>query len=198
MNKITIKNTLVMAFMFFSSQLFSHGLTMTTAELTLRNNNHLTLAIRTSLPALFNRMQWQNKPVSLIHLMAEDGVALTAFRSQLNLLFLKNMPITFADYALISPNLRLPSQAVLRRQIETDIANSLLPSNEERDHDRSNYLLVYVDGFIPKKALSTGDASRVEVLFPDELADIMVSFNRPLVQTLPASQGRRLYQETFY
>jgi|GEM_PF-3945426 len=184
--------------LFMSSQLYSHGLTMTTAELTLRNNNHLTVTVRTSLAELFNRMEWQDKPASLVHLMAEDNKALTRFRKQLGQLFIREMPIKFSDHALISPNLRLPKLVALRRQVEVAIANSLLPSVEGADHDRSNYLVVYVDGFIPKQALMSDIASSVEVVFPQVLADIMISFNRPLVQTLPASEGTRLYQQSFY
>lgn len=171
---------------------------MTTAELTLRNNNHLTVTVRTSLVELFDRMQWQDKPLSLVHMMAKDGKALAIFRKQLSLLFMRDMPIRFSDQALISPNLRLPKLMALRRQIEVEIANSLLPRVEGADHDRSNYLVVIVDGFIPKQALSSDFPSSVEVVFSPVLADIMVSFNRPLVQTLPATKSARFYQQSFY
>ena len=187
-----------MLVLFFSGQLYSHGLTMTTAELTLRNSNHLTVTVRTSLSGLFNRMQWQNKPLSLVHLMAEDNNALMDFSAQLKVLFLQDMPIRFTDYALISPNLRLPKLAKLRQQIEREIANSLLPDVVGQEHDRSNYLVIYLDGFIPKQALADDIESSVQVVFPGALADIMVSFNRPLVQTLPAVEGRQIYHESFY
>ena len=181
----------------FSGPAFSHGLTMTTAELTLRNNNHLTMAIRTSIPPLFKQMEWPEKPASLVHLMAEDGKDLALFRAQLATLFLQEMPVTFAGYKLISPNLRLPKLSKLRQQIEREISLALLPPMEGDEHDRSNYLVAYLDGFIPKKALSSTKQSHVEVVFPEALADIMVSFNRPLVQTLPATNKKRVYQESF-
>lgn len=170
---------------------------MTTAELTLRNDNHLTVTVRTSLSELFKRMQWQNKPLSLVHMMAADGKSLASFRAQLSLVFMRDMPITFLEQALISPNLRLPTLTALRRQIEVEIANGLLPSIEGEGHDRSNYLVVFVDGFIPKKALSKDLASSVEVAFSPVLSDIMISFNRPLIQTLPAAKNARLYQQSF-
>ena len=179
-----------------SGQLYGHGLTMTTAQLTLRNNNHLTVTVSASLAELFNGMNWQDKPPSLIHLMADDGIALADFRGQLSQLFLDDMPISFAGQALISPNLRLPHLPKLKQQIETEIAYSLMPNTDE--HDRSNYLVVYLDGFIPKKAFALDGASSVEAVFPDVLGDILVSFNRPLVQTLPATKGERHYQESFY
>ncbi|EAQ66930.1 hypothetical protein MED121_13420 [Marinomonas sp. MED121] len=179
-----------------SGQLYAHGLTMTTAELTLRNNNHLTVTVRVSLTELFNRMNWQHKPPSLIHLMAEDGIALAGFRGAISQLFLAEMPISFMGQSLISPNLRLPNLAQLKQQVEADIAYSLMPAADE--HDRSNYLVVYLDGFIPKKAFAAKGASSVEAVFPEVLGDIMVSFNRPLVQTLPATKGDRQYQESFY
>jgi hypothetical protein len=58
----------------------SHGLSMTTASVTPRQKNHISIRIQPSLPDLASRMTWPGKPKSLMHLSSADEKQIKAFR----------------------------------------------------------------------------------------------------------------------
>jgi hypothetical protein len=87
----------------------SHGLSMTTASVTLRQKNHISIRIQTSLPDLASHMNWPNKPKSLMHLSSADDKQIARFRQALVKLFTKGMPITIGNKPMQSQMACLPS-----------------------------------------------------------------------------------------
>jgi len=188
--------------MLYSGNVLSHGLTMTTAQVTQRHNNHITIRVETELTELFKKMTWQKKPASLLHLANGSDVVLSGFRLELARLFSEKMLISFAGKAIESANLRLASADKIKQQLLLEVANNVLNkvalknslSHSHNDHGnsnngRQNYLVVKVDGFIPTEI----NQQAIEILFPTELGNIMVSYNKPQVQTLTVGKQSSRY-----
>lgn len=175
-----------------SGKITAHGLTMTTAEIVLRHNSHITITVRTSLASLFQRMQWPEKPVSLLHLTSDDK-ALAQFRNELAKLFSENMPVSFNNISMESANLRIAKLPQLKHQLQTEIANVIMAKTMGHDdHDRQNYLVINIDGFMPKSVKK----AEINIVFPAALADVMVSYSKPQVQTLSGKDKAHTYQQT--
>ena len=182
---------------------YAHGLTMTTAEIALRHDKHISMTLRTSLNGLFSRMQWQEKPVSLLHLANGNERVLSVFRQQLNKLFTTQMPVYSGQYSLDSQQARLPNIKHLRQQLQTEIATLVLNGNnkqsnlthqhENGEQDRKNYLVVYIDGF-----LINNKQKELQVQFPVELGDILVSYIQPKVQTLTRGEKQTFYRQQLH
>lgn len=187
----------VIVLLFLSANVFSHGLNMTSAEIHLRHDNHITITLRTKLGELFNHINWAEKPASLVHMASADDKTLTAFSDQLKHLFIQQMPISFSGQALESRHLRLPSADQLKKQLHTEVANNILlriPAHQKADNTQENQLVVYVDGFIPQH----NEQPLIEIIFPKALGDITVSYSKPQLQTLSAGQGITHYAQKLY
>ncbi|WDD98516.1 hypothetical protein [Thalassomonas actiniarum] len=183
------------------NQAAAHGLSMTSAEIALRHDKHISLTIRTSLSDLFARMLWPEKPASLLHLASGDNKTLTLFRQQLNHLFTAKMPVYSGKISLDSQRARLPGIQQLRKMLQKEIAGKVLKNHkgkhEHGEQDRQNYLVAYIDGF-----LLAGDRAdnprELQVQFPTELGDILVSYVEPKVQTLTKGKQHTFYRQLLY
>jgi len=174
-----------------SSKIAAHGLTMTTAEIVLRHNNHVSITVRTALSSLFHEMKWAGKPSSLLHLTSDEK-SLRQFRNELAKLFSEKMPVSFNNIAMESPNLRIAKLPQLKHQLQTEIANGILTSSTDHvPHDRQNYLVVNIDGFMPQKI----ETAELNIIFPAELGDVMVSYSKPQVQTLSGKGKSHSYRQ---
>lgn len=201
----TTKHFKMMLLLFCSlmatNKVLAHGLSMTTAEIALRHNKHISLTIRTSLSELFARMHWQEKPASLLHLASGDNKTLTLFRQQLNSLFTAQMPVYSGKLLLDSQRARLPGIQQLRKMLQKEIADQVLTGNkgkhEHGEQDRQNYLVAYIDGFL----IANDEADNLEELqvrFPTELGDILVSYVEPKVQTLTKGKQHTFYRQRLH
>ncbi len=191
LKKYFIVSIVFLVTIIMSGNIFAHGLTMTTAEIILRHNSHVTITVRTALTALFNDMQWRGKPATLLHLTSDDK-ALAQFRTELAKLFSEKMPVSFNNILMESANLRIAKLPQLKRQLQTEIANGILVKTMgHEEHDRKNYLVVNIDGFMQENVKN----AEINIVFPAELADVMVSYSKPQVQTLSGKGKKHNYRQ---
>ena len=177
-----------------SSVVYAHGLSMSTAQVTLRQNNHISIRIQTSLKALLAQLPWQGKPASVMALATVNEKNIRPLSNALKELF-GNMPVKIGNQSIASSQARLPSDQKLLAQVQTLVAQAILKNKQHEQvdkHDRDNYLQVFIDGFIP-----SGQHSReLNIAFPKELGTIMVSYSKPSVQTLKAGKHAIGYRQT--
>ncbi|NMH66332.1 hypothetical protein [Shewanella salipaludis] len=189
----------------------AHGLNMTSANITLRQHNHLSLSVSTSLTALFQRLEWQGKPASIAHLVADEA-KLAEFHRQLVQVFAEQLTVAIDGQPLESRQTRAPSQAQLRQRLEEEIAEALLPpahtavhaahgqaphedmsheplSHEPLSHEEYQTLVIHIDGFMPRAA----KAEMLNVHFPPALGPVLTNYSEPRSQTLtPGADGSSL------
>ncbi len=197
MNKPFLYLAYVLMFMGFnitaSSVVYAHGLSMSTAQVTLRQNNHISIRIQTSLKALLSQLQWQGKPASVMALAAVNEKSIQPLSAALQDLF-ANMPVTIGAQSMASSQARLPSEKTLLTQVQTLVAQAILNKQQHKHvdaHGRENYLQVEIDGFIPNGERS----EELNIAFPKELGTIMVSYSKPSVQTLKAGKHATGYRQ---
>jgi len=172
-----------------NSLVHAHGLSMSTAQVTLRQNNHISIRIQTSLKELLAQLQWQGKPTSIMALAALNEKSVQSLSHALKNLFM-NMPVKVGSQTMASSQARLPSDKKLLAQLQALVAQVIL-KNKQHGHDRDNYFNVEIDGFIP-----SGQHSReLNIAFPKELGTIMVSYSKPTVQTLKAGKVATGYRQ---
>ena len=177
-----------------SAQTAAHGLNMSTAQVTLRQNNHISIRVHTSLKNLVAQLNWQGKPQSFTELATTPQTKLKPMSAALHALFMKNMPVKFGNIAMDSKKARLPSPQQLQSKLQKMLAQKVMQKHQDKhqsDHHSSNDLVIEIDGFIPKNA----EGSQIDIGFPKELGSIMVSYNKPQVQTLKAGKRATNYRQ---
>ncbi|MCE9687914.1 hypothetical protein LZP73_17180 [Shewanella sp. AS16] len=188
----------------------AHGLNMTSANISLRQHNHLSLTVATSLTALFHRLEWQGKPASIAHLVADEA-KLAEFHRQLVQVFAERLTISIDGQPLASRQTRAPSLAQLKQRLEEEIAEALLPphkaqgqahdhgaheamphealSHEPLSHEKYQTLVIHIDGFMPRAV----KAEMLNVHFPPALGPVLTNYSEPRSQTLtPGADGSSL------
>ncbi|QSX31027.1 hypothetical protein JYB88_05125 [Shewanella cyperi] len=182
----------------------AHGLNMTSANITLRQHNHLSLTLATSLTELFHQLEWQGKPPSIAHLVADEA-KLAEFHRQLVQVFAEQLTISIDGQSLASRQTRAPSQAQLKQRLEEEIAEALLPpahghmphndavhddkAHEPQSHEEYQTLVIHIDGFMPR----TAKAEMLDVHFPPALGPVLTNYSEPRSQTLtPGADGSSL------
>ncbi|WP_088329621.1 hypothetical protein [Lacimicrobium sp. SS2-24] len=178
--------------LFETAMVSAHGLNITTATMTLRQKDHLSVRVATSLTALFQRMQWQGKPLSIAHLVADES-KMVEFHQQLVKMFSQELVIAVDGQPLESRQTRLLNIAQLRQQLQDEIATAVLPGHTDHHkqdtHGRYHDLVINIDGFIP----AAGQLKDLQIDFPIELGPIMTSYSEPKIQTLAAGQQTTRY-----
>lgn len=177
-----------------SVQAAAHGLNMSTAQVTLRQNNHISIRVHTSLKDLLAQLNWQGKPQSFTELATTTQTKLKPMSAALHALFTKSMPIKFGNIAMDSKKTRLPSPQQLQSKLQKMLAQQVMQRHQDKHksgHHSSNDLVIEIDGFIPKNA----QGSQIDIGFPKELGSIMVSYNKPQVQTLKAGKSATNYRQ---
>ena len=195
MNRKSILISIVLAVLSINTVL-SHGLSMTTASVTLRQKNHISIRIQTSLPDLASRMEWPGKPKSLMHLSSADEKQMVLFRKALVKLFTKGMPITIGNKPMQSQMARPPTVKRLRKMLQSIVAEQIMTAKQPVNpghgpHERADYIEIFVDGFVAKKV----DSRDLHIPFPTELGPITVSYSKPQMQTLPAGEKTTGYRQ---
>ncbi len=179
-------------------EVLSHGLDMTTAQVTLRQNNHITIKINTSLKALLERLEWQGKPANYIQLARLDVASLTALQVSLRALFESQMQVEIGGSNMISKQVRLPKEAELLSLIKQNVSAFILQqsannqdSAKEIKGGRSRYLSIIMDGFIDTSAQN----KMLHINFPKVLGGIMVSYSKPSVQSFKNNNKQTNYYQ---
>jgi len=178
----------------FSGQATAHGLNMSTAQVTLRQNNHISIRVHTSLKDLLAQLNWQGKPQSFTELATIPQAKLKPMGAALHTLFTKNMQVTIGDKKMDSKKARLPSVRQLQSKLQKALAQQVMQKHQEKqqgNHHNRNDLIIEIDGFIPKDATD----SQLNIDFPGELGAIMVSYIKPQVQTLKAGKSATRYHQ---
>ena len=172
----------------------AHGLNMSTAQVTLRQNNHISIRVHTSLKEVLAQLSWQGKPKSFTQLATATENNLKPMSLALHTLFTKNMPVSFGEKEMNSKKARLPSPKQLQVKLQKALAEKVMQKRQGQHQDefhRSNDLVIEIDGFIPKGVTN----SQIQISFPKELGAIMVSYNKPQVQTLKAGKSATRYHQ---
>jgi len=179
----------------------AHGLRMTTADVALRHNKHLTITIRTSVSDLFRQMNWPGKPSSLLHLAAADKKTFSQFRSAL-IKLLQPIPVQAGKYALQNRRLQLPGLADLQKLVQVEVAEQALQKDHDASkhthsvNDRQNYLRAEISGFINNNKPSIPQQSQaLQIVFPAALGKILVTYSKPQTRTLSPSKDSTYYRQ---
>ncbi len=178
----------------FSGFASAHGLNMSTAQVTLRQNNHISIRVHTSLKEVLAQLNWKGKPKSFTELATSTEDKLKPMGLALHALFTDKMPITVGDKKMASIKARLPNARQLQSKLQKVLAQKVMQKRQGKQqsgHHSSNDLIIEIDGFVPKGA----DNSQLNIHFPKELGAIMVSYNKPQVQTLKAGKSATRYQQ---
>ncbi|WP_028300124.1 hypothetical protein [Oceanospirillum beijerinckii] len=199
MKRLILFFTLILSLI--SLEATAHGLRMTTAEIALRRNNHLTITIRTSLNDLFQQMDWAGKPVSLLHLAAADKQVFGKFRSAI-IKLLQPIPVQAGKYPLKNRRLRLPALADLQALVRAEVAEQALQQSSKHNSanhthtgdDRKHYLRAELSGFINSDN-NPAQQSALQVVFPRALGKILVTYSKPQTQTISPGKDSSYYRQ---
>jgi len=189
-----IQTLLLVTLLMWSGTLFAHGLHMSTAQIVQRQENYLYITINTSLSEIFNHMDYQEKPVSLVHMANGPAEQVSQFRQALLDLFREQFKLTVAGKPLESVNVKTVPTNKLRYLLQEEVAERIINSNVKHSNHylgRENYLRIEVDGFI------SGDIEQrfLHANFPKELGQILVSYTKPSMQTIsPDETGSQYIQ----
>ncbi|GLX79039.1 hypothetical protein tinsulaeT_23790 [Thalassotalea insulae] len=178
---------LVVCGLFETATVTAHGLNMTTANITVRQKNHLSVRVATSLTALFRHMQWQGKPLSIAHMVSDEG-KLEEFHQRLEQMFSEQLTILVEGKPLQSRQIRLMNLTQLRQYLRSEVAEAVLPQRDK--HESYQDFVINIDGFMP----STGKGEKLKINFPVELGPIMTSYSEPKIQTLAKGEQVTRYQ----
>lgn len=191
-NRITRYLTLaaMMIVLSISQISHAHGLHMSTAEIVARHSQHLTIRIHTSLPVLFSHMEYTGKPPSLIHLANGSDQQLAEFRQQLLVLFQEKMWISVGQKPLKSVKVRTYRTQVLKQKMQDLLAEAVLGQAGGHEDEQYESLRVDMDGFIDTAA----ENQQLQIHFPEQLGEIMVTYSKPQTQTLQPGQGKDYIQ----
>lgn len=172
----------------------AHGLNMSSAQVTLRQSNHITIRVHTSLKDLLAQLHWQGKPQSFTELATTTEAKLKPMSVALHTLFTKNMLVSIGDIEMDSKKARLPNSRQLQSKLQKILAQKVMQKRQGKqkgDHHSNNDLVIEIDGFIPKGAKN----SQLNIHFPKELGAITVSYNKPQMQTLKAGKSATRYYQ---
>lgn len=170
---------------------FAHGLDLSSAQVTLRWDNHISIKIQTPIAAMFNQLDWESKPDSLQELLSIGDAQVDDFAAAIRLFFEEQMPATVGGKPLESRRVVLGKSSELRKQLQAVLANTILNSHlGDAEHDRDNYLQVVVEAFVPRDSGSRDLA----IHFPKELGEIVVTYVKPLQQTLKPDSSGSIFQ----
>lgn len=177
-------------------QVLAHGLNITSAQITQRHDNHLTIHITLSVMDLAKRLNWENKPPTMMHLVGAKPVQFEHFHRAINYTFTQDLKIVVGGALMESKQVRLPNATELQKTMQTAFASNVIPKDpESHAHNDSAHAIdrikIFIDGFVSKKAIDRV----LRITFPEVIVPITVSYSKPKVQTLMPKQGPAIYQE---
>ena len=170
----------------------SHGLATSTAEVTLRFDNHITISIETALPPLLEQLTWDEKPNTLNDYIALDDKKISHLSKRLKTLFDIETPVFIGANPLDSKRVTIPNASRLKTIIQSELSSSILNKQfgQAQNSDRSHYLRITIEGFIPKQSKT----EELDIVFPKVLGPIIVSYVKPIQSTLSPSEDGTHYR----
>lgn len=160
---------------------WAHGLHANRAEIALRHTNHLTLTLYYDPVALLTA---SHRQLNFQALSAQKSDALKAEYRFIKNLLQETIRVRFGADELESGHYRFSKPEAFTDAVQSTFMESIL-NRQQHSHQKSMYLKMELDGFIPK-----GANTPLHVHFPKELAEVIVTFYRPVQQSLiPDSNG---------
>lgn len=174
----------------------AHGLTISTANVTLRNQIHLTVRVQYD-PLLLLRQTYAQSQKTLPPLPLLANMADEEFEKHYDViksLFQEKLAVWIDGKSMESPHFRFPATQLFRMQVREQFMKQVIDSQRITahplpDHDRHYYQTIELDGFLPR-TISQGT---LDIRFPQELGTIQVTFSQPIIQTLTPEQEEIRY-----
>jgi len=173
----------------------AHGLSMTTASVMIRNQNHLLVRVQYDPVHFFNRYeinkkQSQQKKLSITALANMNQEQLKYQYDRLKTIINNKLTIKVDNQKLQSLHFRFPKLATFKSQIREQFMQQVMSQGNSHDDLRRYYQILDIDSFLPK---NSNNASLM-IDFPSELGEIMVTFSEPKTQVLKPDAVKSHYQ----
>lgn len=163
--------------------LAGHGLQISTATIVQRYGSHLSLTLHYN-PLKLLQAENNMPRMAVLSNMSEEAYAKEY--ATIQQFFQKHLDIKIGERALFSPHFRFNPPEKFKKALRGAFMEAMTLQQSGHGHSHPPMLYVKLDGFLPKDA----NSSRLLVHFPKEIGEVMVSFSRPVIQTLqPDSNG---------
>lgn len=176
----------VILFFLFTTFIYSHGLNIFTAYVTLRNTNHISLTLHFDLIELIeNIYKRDNKKFDLIKLANSSKKEFEKEYKKVKELFEKELTIKFNKTPIDSPYFKFFTIDEFKKGIRDKFMSTII-DKQTHSHSHNHYFKkIRVDGFMPKNQ-TKGD---LNIHFPKEIEEVMVTFAKPRTQTIKADNN---------
>jgi len=186
----------------------AHGLKINTAQVNIRNDNHMIVRIRYDLMHFLHQLN-QEKPLPLAFLANMSDQQLEQQFERIKAAFRDNLSIRLNNKPLQSMQFRFNSlprfRAKIREQFMQQTRQQAMQKNGQNkqqkksqthshDDQQQTFHMVNVDGFLPANH-SNGNLA---IDFPLELGEIMVTYSKPVSQTLKADANTIRYRQVIH
>jgi len=185
---------LVLLCLCFAPLAAAHNLKLTTAQVVLRSETHVSIRIETNMTDLTGRIDWPGKPETILELAAAGDDQIRALRTALVETFSTGMPVEVGGQNLQSQRVRIARVDELRDVLRSVVAHQIIPQmDQQRDahQARHNDLVIHIDGFIAPSAKNR----QIQIDFPGVLGPMTVSYVQPKTKTLKAGDDATRYIE---
>ncbi|GAB6041675.1 hypothetical protein [Endothiovibrio diazotrophicus] len=168
-----------------------HGLTITTAGVTLRNGNHLMLHLQYDPLRMWHKVNdgAGGAPIDLGRLASLPDAEFEAGYRAIQAYLREGLTVRAADRPLTSPQFRFPPAAEFRRVVREGFMRRVLAAKQGGGHfhedARHDYQSAWLDGFLPEGS----ESGELELHFPPALGEVMVTYSRPRSWTLRPDEG---------
>ena len=173
----------------------AHGLTMSTASVMIRNKTHVIVRLQYDPVLLLHQITSGKNPPPPLPLLANMPDEL--FEKQyhaIQSIFTQKLSLRFAGKPVHSVRLRFPTVPQFRKQIRARFMHEVIQAQskgkQEPHNDRQYYQTIEADGFLPDSPTK----GALEIHFPRELGQILVTFSQPQSQTLTPDDTGVLYR----
>jgi hypothetical protein len=162
----------------FTSFSQANHLHLAKVKMVQRNDNYIYVTINTPFQQLFNKLEYANKPNTLLQFANGSFNDMRLFRLALLDLFHEQLTVEVASKPLQYIKVKTLSEAQIKRVAKASVAK-LHPNDKSPDrHKNSNnlYLRINIDGYTNLKI----QPEQVETIFPKELGEVELSFSKKL------------------
>lgn len=173
-----------------------HGLTMTTAGVSIRNDTHLIVHLQYDPLRVWSQANSSEggrppSPAELANMAdAQFERGYDVMKTELEGKF----SARFDGQPVESLHFHFPPAAEFKRLVRQQFMDQVMDKeggHTSHDH-REYYLNTMIDGFLPKGAEKGG----LDITFPPSLGEILATYSRPQSQTLaPEKDGVHYHQE---
>lgn len=173
----------------------AHNMKLTTAQVTLRSETHVSIRIETNMTKLTGRIDWPGKPRTILELAGADDDQILALRAAIIDTFDAKMPIEVGGRRLQSQQVRIANVEEFKTALQSVIAHQIIPDtagHRDAHSDDHSDLIIQIDGFIDASA----ENRNIQIDFPAALGPMSISYFRPRTKTLMAGEITTRYVET--